>query len=196
MKLILSLLLVFISVSSYSQEIVLKHKYYTNWYNTDKLIPDSIKYTLTKNLVNGDIKRTNKFVRDLLCNDSPTTYDYNNSGYDRGHMMSAADCIGDSVAMTECFYMTNITPQKPKFNRGIWKKSENKERTLTELESTDSVKVSIYTYYNNNSKTISSRKITVPDSLKKVMTVYPSMKTYIYVIPNKGSNKELKYFKL
>ena len=56
--------------------------------------------------------------------------DYYRSGYDRGHLVPAADMNFDSTAMSECFLFTNVTPQTPTFNRGIWKKLESLTRSL------------------------------------------------------------------
>jgi len=57
--------------------------------------------------------------------------DYERSGFDRGHLCPAADaCISDQ-AIRETFYLSNISPQIPQFNRGYWKKLENHVRDLT-----------------------------------------------------------------
>jgi endonuclease G len=57
--------------------------------------------------------------------------DYKKSGYDRGHQMDAYDCGCDSIAMAESFYYSNVAPQLPSLNRGIWKKLEEYTRKLT-----------------------------------------------------------------
>lgn len=50
--------------------------------------------------------------------------DYTNSGYDRGHMVPAADRSKTSASMKSTFVMTNVCPQSPRLNRGEWKKTE------------------------------------------------------------------------
>jgi len=37
------------------------------------------------------------------------------------------------IAMNESFYYSNMSPQVASFNRGVWKKLENKVRKLLEL---------------------------------------------------------------
>ena len=59
-----------------------------------------------------------------------TKSDYHGSGYDRGHLCPAADCSSQK-AMEDSFFLTNISPQIPAFNRGYWKKLENHARDLT-----------------------------------------------------------------
>lgn len=56
--------------------------------------------------------------------------DYSGSGYDRGHMAPNASidyCYGEA-AQRETFYMSNICPQTPTLNRGIWETLEENER--------------------------------------------------------------------
>ncbi len=55
--------------------------------------------------------------------------DYTGSGYDRGHMApnyGIARCYGQKGQM-ESFLMSNIVPQRPDLNRGIWKFLEHRE---------------------------------------------------------------------
>lgn len=59
-----------------------------------------------------------------------TKGDYLGSGYDRGHLCSAADC-GSQKSLEDSFILSNIAPQTPSFNRGYWKKLENHARELT-----------------------------------------------------------------
>lgn len=54
--------------------------------------------------------------------------DYSGSGYDRGHLAPAADFAWSVRAMSESFFMSNMSPQAPSFNRGIWKQLEEAVR--------------------------------------------------------------------
>ena len=74
-------------------------------------------------------KRKNDFRIDPVVKTvSATPADYRNSGYDRGHLCPAGDMAFSEIAMSESFYMSNISPQVPSFNRGIWKTLEQKVR--------------------------------------------------------------------
>ncbi|KAI8580097.1 hypothetical protein K450DRAFT_239379 [Umbelopsis ramanniana AG] len=58
--------------------------------------------------------------------------DYFKSGFDRGHMVAAADVKNSQLSMDETFYLTNIAPQVGEgFNRDYWAHLENFCRTLT-----------------------------------------------------------------
>jgi endonuclease G len=58
--------------------------------------------------------------------------DYVSSGYDRGHMVPAADIHGSQEQLNETFLLSNVCPQIPLgFNRGYWAQFERFTRHLT-----------------------------------------------------------------
>jgi len=57
--------------------------------------------------------------------------EYTRTGYDKGHFAPAADMKWSAKAMHDCFYMSNMSPQVPSFNRGIWGKLEDEVRKWT-----------------------------------------------------------------
>ncbi len=56
--------------------------------------------------------------------------DYENSGYDRGHLVASANQSEIAIQNSETFLLSNMSPQKPQFNRDIWKKLETAVRDL------------------------------------------------------------------
>lgn len=64
-------------------------------------------------------KRDDNFREDPeVPTGSATLADYRGSGYDRGHLASAADMAFSIRTMDDSFYMSNMSPQQPAFNRG------------------------------------------------------------------------------
>lgn len=84
-----------------------------------------VAYCLTPATLDPQIKRKNLFRFDpSVSTGSATPNDYKKSGYDRGHLAPAADMKGNEIMLAQSFYMSNISPQLPQFNRGIWKRLE------------------------------------------------------------------------
>lgn len=68
------------------------------------------------------------FVRDASLPAAPIPADYAKSGYDRGHMApnyAIATRYG-SEAQKKTFAMSNIAPQTPALNRGVWRDVEHR----------------------------------------------------------------------
>ena len=61
---------------------------------------------------------------------------YRGSGYDRGHLVASADLRETELQNSETFLLSNMSPQKPKFNRQIWRKLE---KAIRELDSHDDI---------------------------------------------------------
>jgi DNA/RNA endonuclease G (NUC1) len=60
------------------------------------------------------------------------TSDYTGSGYDRGHMCPSADRTITASDNLNLFYLSNILPQAPDNNQGVWSSFETYCRTLAQ----------------------------------------------------------------
>lgn len=60
--------------------------------------------------------------------------DYSNTGFNRGHACPSADRTATVADNSSTFLMTNIIPQAPNHNQGIWADMENYCRKLVESE--------------------------------------------------------------
>lgn len=107
---------------------ILSHTGYTVSYNSHYNLANWSAWVLTKQRVEGHTKRDDyDFVPDPFLPESQAvvTQDYARSGYDRGHLCPAGDNKWNDTAMKECFYLSNVCPQKPNLNRGDWKELED-----------------------------------------------------------------------
>lgn len=96
-----------------------------------------VAYMLTPSKLVPVVKRANMFFSDEDVKDwVAVSVDYESSGYDRGHLAPAADMAYSEGAMHASFGYVNISPQKPAFNRGIWKKLEQQVRYWTDVNDT------------------------------------------------------------
>lgn len=109
---------------------IIKHKNYTLRYEEEYEVPAWVAYKLRGEYTKGIANRAgNQFIPDRKVKDnSALTGDYSNTGYDRGHMLPAADFKCCQELMNETFFMSNICPQVPDFNRGIWENIEERVR--------------------------------------------------------------------
>ncbi|MDE2728723.1 MAG: DNA/RNA non-specific endonuclease [Gemmatimonadota bacterium] len=60
--------------------------------------------------------------------------DYKGYGYDRGHLVASANQREVKLQNSETFLLSNMSPQVPGFNRGLWKELEDATRALNEQE--------------------------------------------------------------
>ena len=59
---------------------------------------------------------------------------YKSSGFDRGHLVASANQDVKQVQNSETFLLSNMSPQKPNFNRKIWRNLESAIRKLNDQD--------------------------------------------------------------
>lgn len=60
--------------------------------------------------------------------------DYRYSGFDRGHLVASANLNDEKIQNSETFLLSNMSPQRPAFNRVKWKSLERAVRDLDAQE--------------------------------------------------------------
>ena len=171
---------------------VIKHKYYSVSYNEKYEQAEWIAYKLTSAMIAGYAERKNNFKEDpLVSSGSASLADYKGSGYDRGHLCPAADMKISQEAMNESFYMSNMSPQDPSFNRGIWKSLEEKVRSWAATET--EVYVVTGGILTSVNKTIGANQVGVPQEYYKIVYDYSGNNTKMigFILPNKKGEKQL-----
>lgn len=116
--------------TSSSKDRIIKKTGFSLLYNESHEQAEWVAYQLTKSETNSVFERTDNFMVDpMVKTGSAVAADYQGSGYDRGHLAPAGDMGWSAASMTESFYYSNMSPQLPAFNRGIWKRLEEQVRT-------------------------------------------------------------------
>ena len=174
---------------------IVKHTYYTLSFNESYEQANWVYYTLTDSMVlNSGVERSNKFKIDKkVITLSAKSSDYTKSGYDRGHLCPAGDMGFNRVAMEESFLMSNISPQAPDFNRGIWKELESQVREWAKKE--HRLYVVTGPVFKNNKGSIGKEEVLVPGYFYKIIydpTDEPKLITF--VLPNEKSDLPLTDF--
>jgi endonuclease G, mitochondrial len=132
--------------------------------------------------------------------------DYQNSGFDRGHLVPSANHREEDLENSETFLLSNMSPQHPDLNRKIWK---NLEKAVRQLNAKDKI---YETYvlsgplfdFNTPVESIGSEDangvtLPVPHSyFKSVLTENNkgALHMWSFLIPNKASNKSLEDFRV
>jgi len=197
MKKILTILFIITGfTSTYAQQLelpaispddqIIIHQNYTLSYNENHEQAEWVAYELTKQEVLGTISRTDNFKSDTaVTTGSASLADYRGSGFDRGHLAPAADMKFSSTAMSESFYLSNMSPQNASFNRGIWKKLE----ALVRQWAYDNEAILVVTGPVLNKATypsIGSNSVSIPEYYYKVILDHtePELKAIEFILPN------------
>jgi endonuclease G len=179
MKPVWILIALLFPLSLFSQEV--HHAYYTTHFDQTLHEPDWVSWDLTPAMLKqgAHIPRTNKFTADPLIPNTNLSKDYKDSGYDQGHQMPAEDSSHEMNAETECFYFSNMVPQKPKLNRVVWRMLE---MACREKVMSNNVTLHIICGIYGNSGTIGPDKVEVPAYCWKA---YTDGKTWTaFLMPN------------
>jgi endonuclease G len=178
-----------------SKDKIITHSGYSLSYNETHEQANWVAYELTKDETNKIFERTNKFISDpKVKTGTASDKDYEGSGYDRGHLAPASDMGWSIATMTESFFYSNMSPQTPSFNRGIWKKLEELVRVWA-IEN-NNVYVITGPVLSNGLPTIGPNKVSIPKYYYKVVLDYrePNIKGIGFILPNTASKEKLQYY--
>lgn len=176
---------------------VVRHQYYALSYHEKYELAEWVAFELTADRLNSEwVRRTNNFRPDpKVETGSATPDDYRRTNYDRGHLAAAADMAFSSQAMSESFYMSNMAPQEPGFNKGIWRELEELNRdwakrfkhlyVVTGPVLSEGIKF-----------WVGENQVAVPQAFYRVILDIrePEKKGIAYVIPNQVTEDRLEIF--
>ncbi len=173
------------------QGTVIRHHYYSLSYSEAHEQAEWVYYTLTRAMLRGTATRTDNFKEDpLVASGSAQLLDYKGSGYDRGHLCPAADRRMNGAAMSETFYMSNMSPQHPSFNRGIWRQLEDVVRGWA--NGYDTIHVVTGGVLLPNLPTIGINGVSIPVFFyKAIYSPYPEGKMIALLLPNEKGTREI-----
>jgi len=179
-----------------TEEAVIERPYYTLRYNERHEQAMWVAYPLwADSLRQEKNERKDNFREDpRVKTGSASLADYKGSGYDRGHLAPAADFSYDEFALSQSFYMSNMSPQDPSFNRGIWKKLEDKVRDWAITN--DQLYVVTGPVLDKSFKTIGSNEVSIPDYYYKIILDIqkPEIKAIAFLMKNEKSSAALESF--
>lgn len=172
---------------------LVEHTYYALCYVEKAEQPAWTVYVLTaENLKKGTHRRTQDFRPDpKVATGSAELSDYRKSGYDRGHLVPAGDFKWDSVAMSETFYLSNMSPQLHEFNAGIWERVESTVRSWARRHK----RLLVYTgpLLEKPKETIGRSQVVVPRAFYKVVYAIEDEKSpqaVAFLVPHAPSRRD------
>jgi endonuclease G len=157
---------------------------------------------------NPGLERLDNFRTDYRIPDMfrADRVDYTGSGYDRGHLVASANQRETELQNSETFLLSNMSPQEPQFNRGVWKELEGEVRRLDakpKVYETYVICGPIF-YFDQAVESIGdddSNKVSIPVPhayFKSVLaeTNTGALKMWSFVLPNEESDKALETFRV
>ena len=124
-----------------------------------------------------DIKNRPSFYKDKEIPSAPAPAAYTKSGYDRGHMApnhAIATRYGPAV-QKKTFAMSNIAPQTPQLNRGVWRDVEHRIADLWTARYGEIWVVVGCISSNAGGETIAGTGIDVPEAYYQIIIAQEGM---------------------
>lgn len=151
------------------KEQIVVHEGYTVSFNSTYKQANWVAYELTgSESISKKHKRKDKFLIDKkIKGGTAENGDYTRTGFDRGHLAPAADMGWSRKAMDESFFMSNISPQSPQLNRGIWKELEELVREWAVTDS--AILIATGPILNPKLKRFGKNRVAIPNAFYKVI---------------------------
>ena len=117
-------------------------------FDCDYKMASWVFHVLTPDVSFGTVSRSNDFRTDefstcgsateadyfLRKEKTDGTFEFDGFGFDRGHLAPSADFRWSANALSESYYYSNMTPQRPEFNRESWASLEGLLRKIVDQE--------------------------------------------------------------
>lgn len=111
---------------------LLPHPEYIVCYDLEQRVALWVSYSLKRQdiakLTRRDAFRSSPRLTD---EENARCSDYLGSGYDRGHMVPNSDMNRSAISQANTYFLSNMSPQTPNLNRGIWRWLEDRVRAWT-----------------------------------------------------------------
>lgn len=108
-----------------TREQQVQHTLFTLSYNEGYELSSWAAYQLTPEQAKATGTYKEKYAEDpKVTTGSATTKDYKDAGFITGQLVPPEDMFTSQQAVEETFLMSNTVPQKPAFNKYVWKVNE------------------------------------------------------------------------
>jgi len=165
--------------------VVVTNLGYVAAFDTSTRCPAWVQYDLEPGEVVAAKRAPFDFTADPRIPESDNAADYSRSGYDRGHLAPAADFNWNTNALRETYHFSNIVPQLPSVNRGLWAEIEKGVRNLA---TSGTVHVLTFPDYDGDEQKVG--RVQVPAHLWKI--AWGSFGVRLFRVPNFTAERNVK----
>lgn len=176
---------------------LVRHSTFLLSYDTAHRQAEWVAYVLMReDLEQPVVSFSDRFVRDeKIAGRSAAHQDFTGSGYFPGHLIPPEDRAWSREVNAETYYMSNISPQAPQFNRGIWRELEENVRDWAKREGRLFI-VTGPVLNDEIGKVIGGNEVSVPKYFYKVLLDLEGSekKAIAFLIPNEKSDRPLEEY--
>lgn len=174
---------------------IIRHKHFFLSYSEEHEQAEWTAYYLTKQSRYQHHYERPYFKQDpLIDTESAHWRNYRDTGYDKGHLVPAADMKFSRDAYAETFYTSNVSPQNKEFNAGIWNRLEQKIRYWADKHT--ALFIVTGSILHDNLLKIGDELVSVPDYFFKIVVRVEDNGLVMipFLVPNKKSDAALYTF--
>jgi len=166
---------------------VIKHTYYALSYIEEHEQAEWVAYYLSPEMLKKVYDRKDSFKDDQSVMTGSASYDDYGTAkdYDAGHLLPCRQMQFNCIAMSETFYMSNMSPQESSFNRYKWSYLEKLERNMA-WRNAGLYVISGPVLNNIRGKIGDNNKISIPNYYYKVFLRFDQdqKKAIAFLLPN------------
>ena len=169
-----------------------------------------VAHIITPDVITGRAYRSNDFREDPLVNTGTAiekdyflkfpkedgTFEYDGFGFDRGHLAPSADFRWSKKALSESYFYSNMSPQRPGFNRESWAELEGSLRGYIQDHPTTQLYVMTGPVLKEGLPVIERgvNKVAIPEMYFKVVLDLENKQAIGFLMPNQKTTYPLISF--
>jgi len=193
-----------------ADEIVIMHSAMALVYEETHEQAKWVAHILTPDVASGNIGRTNDFRPDpkvvtgsaieedyfLKELQQDGTYKYDGFGFDRGHLAPSADFRWSAKALSESYFYSNMSPQRPDFNRISWALLEDLMRAyITEHSESELYMITGPILHEQLPKVARSvNQVSIPEYYYKIALDPINQRVIAFLMPNRLCEYPTEYY--
>jgi endonuclease G len=179
-----------------SREQQVKHTMLTLSYNEGYELASWAAWQLTPEQAKATGTFRDKYEADpAVTTETSTPKDYRDAGFIMAQLAPPEDMFPGPAAVEECFLMSNVVPQKPAFNKYIWKTNEKLVREWAKEGNTLYI-IAGPVLADAPFGTFGSNKVSIPLRYYKAVLDIKGKRAVAFVFRNNASSGSQKSFTL